>query len=107
MALSWAGKSGYSPSYGAGPPASRQSPENTVSSSSLYTHTEPGLCPGVWMTSSVTSATSKIPPSSISISGSVPACDSRHSRRSRRCRATGDSSRSATATAAATCAACP
>src|SRR5690348_3270558 len=59
------------------------------------------------MTSSATSATSKTPPSSISMSASSPGWASRHSERSLGCRATGASSRSATSNAAATWSAWP
>src|SRR5262245_41833922 len=69
--------------------------------------TEPGLCPGVCSTSSVTSATSNEPPSSMSISGRVSPCTSRQIRRSLGCSATGDSSRSATSSAAPAWAAWP
>ena len=53
----------------------------------------------------VTPATSNVPPSSISISGSL-SCSSRQAGRSAGCSATGASSRSATASAAAACPAC-
>ena len=95
-------KSGYSPSCGAGPVASIACPVNTAPRSSQYRHTEPAVWPGAAMTSSATSATSKTPPSSISMSASSPGWASRQSERSFGCRATGASSRSATSNAAAT-----
>ena len=72
IAVSCPAKSGNSPSCGTGPSASRACPVNTTPRSSQYRHTEPSVWPGAWMTSRETSATSKIPPSSISMSATSP-----------------------------------
>src|SRR6266566_2877036 len=107
MELTWRGKSSKPPSCGTGPPPLTTSPENRTPSSSQYRPIDPGLCPGAWITSRVTSATSKTPPFSIRMSGSLPWCASRQASRSASCSATGASSRSATSKAAATCLAWP
>src|SRR6266702_2333453 len=105
--LSWLGKSSKLPSWGTGPPLPTASPANSTPSSSQNSTTDPGLCPGAWITSSVTSAISKMPPCSIWMSRSVPGWASRQASRSALCKATGASSLLVTSKAAATCLTCP